>query len=221
MNLVNVEEFARTSTTVSKSSRYSVNKRSPSPSSPSKISSMAQKVSMNKIKVGFAPSPNLKAARSKIGSLDNASHKPGGGNVKIESRKIQIEAKPRIGARNELYTPAGGDKKIQTVKLQWNAKSKIGSMENANHKPGGGDKKIETKKIEVVAKSKIGSLQNANHKPGGGDKKIETRKIEFQAKSKVGSTVNMKHVAGGGNIKSPEPSFQPPELSHSNTRTCP
>ena len=73
---------------------------------------------MNKIKVGFAPSPNLKAARSKIGSLDNATHKPGGGNVKIESRKIQIEAKPRIGARNELYTPAGGDKKVKRNKRQ-------------------------------------------------------------------------------------------------------
>ena len=55
---------------------------------------------MNKIQVGFAPSPNLKAAKSKIGSLDNATHKPGGGNVKIESRKIQIEAKPRTQARN-------------------------------------------------------------------------------------------------------------------------
>ena len=73
-------------------------------------------VPMNKIKVGFAPSPNLKAARSKIGSLDNATHKPGGGNVKIESRKIQIEAKPRIGARNELYAPAGGDKKVKRNK---------------------------------------------------------------------------------------------------------
>lgn len=59
---------------------------------------------MNKIQVGFAPSPNLKAAKSKIGSLDNATHKPGGGNVKIESRKIQIEAKPRTQARNGNFS---------------------------------------------------------------------------------------------------------------------
>lgn len=32
---------------------------------------------MNKIEVGFAPSPNLKKVQSKIGSLDNATHKPG------------------------------------------------------------------------------------------------------------------------------------------------
>jgi microtubule-associated protein tau len=198
------KEPARTSTNIQKAtSRTSVanSKRSSSPASPSKGSVMAQKVPMNKIQVGFAPSPNLKAARSKIGSLDNATHKPGGGNVKIETRKIQIDAKPRIGARNDMYAPAGGDKKIQTVKLQWNAKPKIGSLDNANHKPGGGDKKIETKKIQIEAKSKIGSLENANYKPGGGDKKIETRKLEFQAKSKVGSTVNMKHVAGGGHVK--------------------
>lgn len=70
---------------------------------------------MNKIQVGFAPSPNLKTVKSKIGSMDNATHKPGGGNVKIETRKIQIEAKPRIGARNENYVKAGGDVKVKYI----------------------------------------------------------------------------------------------------------
>jgi hypothetical protein len=32
---------------------------------------------MNKIEVGNAPSPNLKKVASKIGSLENATHKPG------------------------------------------------------------------------------------------------------------------------------------------------
>lgn len=32
---------------------------------------------MNKIEVGNAPSPNLKKVQSKIGSLENATHKPG------------------------------------------------------------------------------------------------------------------------------------------------
>nr|CAG4635137.1 EOG090X0G74 [Alona affinis] len=182
----------------SRTSVANSSKRSTSPTSPTK---MAQKVPMNKIQVGFAPSPNLKAAKSKIGSLENATHKPGGGNVKIESRKIQIEAKPRTQARNDLYQPSGGDVKIQTVKLQWNAKPKIGSLENATHKPGGGNVKIETKKVQIEARSKIGSLENAHYKPGGGDKKIESRKLEYQVKSKVGSTVNMNYKAGGGNVK--------------------
>lgn len=67
---------------------------------------------MNKIQVGSAPSPNLKVVKSKIGSLQNASHKPGGGNVKIENRKIEIKAAPRIAAKNETYTPGGGEKKV-------------------------------------------------------------------------------------------------------------
>lgn len=68
---------------------------------------------MNKIQVGAAPSPNLKVVRSKIGSLENATHKPGGGNVKIESKKIEIRAAPRIEAKNESYAPRGGDKKVR------------------------------------------------------------------------------------------------------------
>jgi microtubule-associated protein tau len=68
---------------------------------------------MNKIQVGAAPSPNLKVVRSKIGSLDNATHKPGGGNVKIETKKIDIKAAPRIEAKNDQYQPKGGDKKVK------------------------------------------------------------------------------------------------------------
>jgi len=69
-------------------------------------------VPMNKVQVGHAPSPNLKAVRSKIGSLDNATYKPGGGHVKIESKKIDIKAAPRIEAKNDKYMPKGGEKKV-------------------------------------------------------------------------------------------------------------
>lgn len=70
-------------------------------------------IPMNKIQVGSAPSPNLKVVKSKIGSLENASYKPGGGNVKIESKKIELKAvAPRIAAKNEKYMPKGGDKKV-------------------------------------------------------------------------------------------------------------
>ncbi|XP_054083129.1 microtubule-associated protein tau isoform X1 [Zeugodacus cucurbitae] len=175
-----------------------------------------KKVPMNKIQVGHAPSPNLKAVRSKIGSLDNAGYKPGGGNVKIESKKIEIKAAPRIEAKNDKYTPRGGEKKIISTKLQWNAKSKIGSLENANHKPGGGDKKIETIKTDFKdkAKPKVGSKDNVKHAPGGGDiknsqilkesttaKDIQTQKVELKAQSKVGSLDNIKHKPGGGERK--------------------
>lgn len=70
-------------------------------------------VPMNKIQVGYTPSPNLKQVKSKIGSLENSSHKPGGGNVKIENRKIEIKGASRIEAKNDRYVPKGGDKKVK------------------------------------------------------------------------------------------------------------
>lgn len=163
-----------------------------------------KKVPMNKVQVGAAPSPNLKTVRSKIGSLENTSYKPGGGKVKIENRKLDFsKAQPKIAAKNEKYTPSGGDKKISQVKLQWNAKSKIGSLDNATYKPGGGDKKIETVKLDFKdkAKPKVGSKDNAKHTPGGGNVKIQTVKVDIKAESKIGSLDNVKHKPGGGEKK--------------------
>lgn len=67
---------------------------------------------MNKIKVGNAPPPKLREVKSKIGSLQNATHKPGGGNVKIETKKLEFNVQSRIAAKNENYAPKGGDKKV-------------------------------------------------------------------------------------------------------------
>lgn len=68
---------------------------------------------MNKVHVGQTPSPNLKTVKSKIGSLDNATHRPGGGNIKIENKKIDYaKVSPRIAAKNDAYAPTGGDKKV-------------------------------------------------------------------------------------------------------------
>ncbi|XP_018321858.1 microtubule-associated protein tau-like [Agrilus planipennis] len=190
--------------------------KSPSLKSPGDVSgattpggSEKKKVPMNKVQVGSAPSPNLKEVKSKIGSLSNASYKPGGGQVKIENRKLNFEAKPKIAAKNEAYVPHGGEKKIISQKLQWNAKSKIGSLENATHKPKGGDKKIESVKLDFKekAKPKVGSKDNMKYVPGGGDIKkkedvnIENKKLDIKAQSKVGSLDNVKHRPGGGEKK--------------------
>ena len=89
-------------------------------------------VPMNKIVVGAAPSPNLLSAQSRIGSLSNTKHRvrqreervlllakylniclqPGGGNVKIENRKLDWNTQARTKAVNEKYTPGGGDVKV-------------------------------------------------------------------------------------------------------------
>ncbi|CAB3235655.1 unnamed protein product [Arctia plantaginis] len=187
-------------TSLSRSSSKSATAKTPeNPPSAEK-----KKVPMNKIQVGNAPSPNIKTVKSKIGSLDNATYKPGGGKVKIENRKIEFgNVTPKIAAKNDAYTPGGSAKKIITTKLEWNAKSKIGSLQNAAYKPGGGDKKIETVKLafKEKAKPKVASTVNITHKPGGGGVKIENQKLDFKAQSKVGSMDNVKHKPGGGDIK--------------------
>ncbi|XP_074652024.1 uncharacterized protein LOC141906646 isoform X3 [Tubulanus polymorphus] len=142
--------------------------------------------------------------QSKCGSKDNIKHTPGGGNVKIESKKLDFKgkAKSRIGSLdNATHTPKGGEKKIESKKLEWKVESRVGSLQNATHKPKGGDKKIENRKLNWDAKSKVGSLANAEHTPGGGKKKIENRKLDWKVESKVGSLDNATHKAGGGERK--------------------
>ena len=39
---------------------------------------------------------------------------PGGGQVKIENRKLEWSAAPKTKVFNESYTPGGGDKKVRT-----------------------------------------------------------------------------------------------------------
>lgn len=72
---------------------------------------------MNKVRVGNAPPPNLREVRSKIGSLSNTAHKPGGGKVKIENKKLEFNVSSRIAAKNEAYVPGGGEKKVSILDL--------------------------------------------------------------------------------------------------------
>lgn len=73
-------------------------------------------------------------AESKIGSLDNANHKPAGGDVKILHKPLQI-------------------KEVQ---------SKIGSLGNAAHVPGGGNVRISEYTVNTSRSSKTDSRQSVN-----------------------------------------------------------
>ena len=55
------------------------------------------------------------SAHSKVGSMSNTTYKPGGGNVKVGSQKLEFKER---------------------------ATSKVGSKDNLQHKPGGGDIKV-------------------------------------------------------------------------------
>lgn len=67
------------------------------------------------------------SAKSKIGSLENAHHKPGGGDKKIESQKLEFKAKPKVGSKDYIkHVPGGGD-----IKVSWCGRM----LENVPHVP--------------------------------------------------------------------------------------
>ncbi|XP_058858729.1 microtubule-associated protein 2 isoform X6 [Acipenser ruthenus] len=111
----------------------------------------------NRTPVPLAPMPDLKNVKSKIGSIDNIKHQPGGGKVQIVHKKVDVS----------------------------NVSSKCGSKDNIRHKPGGGNVEIKKEKLDFKVQSKIGSLDNIGHVPGGGQKRIETHKLSFRETAKA------------------------------------
>ncbi|XP_052705948.1 microtubule-associated protein 2-like isoform X6 [Crassostrea angulata] len=149
------------------------------------------------------PAPNTKNVTSKIGSLQNTSYTPGGGQVRIATKKTDYSSvSSRVGSTANMdHRPGGGEKKILSQKLEWKTNSKIGSLDNAKHSPGGGNIKIESHKVEFKAQSKVGSTDYISHKPGGGNKKIETQKLDFKDKAKPRVESKTAHKPGGGDKK--------------------
>ncbi|XP_078334531.1 uncharacterized protein LOC111137504 isoform X4 [Crassostrea virginica] len=153
------------------------------------------------------PAPNVKNVTSRIGSLQNASYTPRGGQVKIATKKTDYSTvASKVGSTANMdHKPGGGEKKtggkkILSQKLEWKTNSKIGSLDNAKHSPGGGNVKIKNEKVHWNIASKIGSLDNASYIPGGGNVKIINESIAWNAQSRVGSLDNKDHKPGGGNI---------------------
>ncbi|KAM5135238.1 microtubule-associated protein tau-like isoform 2-T5 [Mantella aurantiaca] len=121
-----------------------------------------------------APMPDLKNIRSKIGSIDNIRHTPGGGKVQIVHKKVDVS----------------------------NIQSKCGSKDNLKHIAGGGAVQITHKPVDLSrVTSKCGSMGNIHHKPGGGNIEVKSEKLDFKEKvqSKIGSMDNITHTPGGGN----------------------
>ncbi|XP_039982697.1 microtubule-associated protein 4 isoform X2 [Xiphias gladius] len=144
---------------------------------------------------GTALAPDIRNARSKIGSTDNMKHQPGGGKVSSASQNRSVTSKET----------SQGKVQIVSKKLDFShVTSRLGSKDNMKHVPGGGNVQILNKKVDLSkVTSKCGSKDNIKHKPGGGDVKIESHKVNFRVKaqSKVGSMDNVSHSPGGGNIK--------------------
>ncbi|XP_026147574.1 microtubule-associated protein 4 isoform X4 [Mastacembelus armatus] len=142
-----------------------------------------------------APAPDIRKARSKIGSTDNIKHQPGGGKVSSTSQNRAVVSKETSQGKVQIVS-----KKLDFSHIT----SRLGSKDNIKHVPGGGNVQILNRKVDVSkVTSKCGSKDNIKHKPGGGDVKIESHKVSFKekAQSKVGSMDNVSHLPGGGNIK--------------------
>uniref|UniRef100_A0A3Q3XHX0 Microtubule-associated protein n=1 Tax=Mola mola TaxID=94237 RepID=A0A3Q3XHX0_MOLML len=137
---------------------------------PPKSPSSAQR----QLKVLNQPLPDLKNVKSKIGSTSNLKHQPKGGQVQIQSKKVDVS----------------------------HITSKCGSMSNIRHRPGGGNVRIDNVKLDFKEKAhaKVGSLSNTSHMPGGGNVMIESHKLSFRetAKARVdhGAEIIVTHSPG-------------------------
>ncbi|XP_044155292.1 microtubule-associated protein tau isoform X9 [Bufo gargarizans] len=158
--------------------------------------------------------PDLKNIKSKIGSIDNIRHQPGGGKVQIVHKKVDLSnVQSKCGSKENLKHVAGGGA-VQITHKPVDLKhvtSKCGSMSNIHHKPGGGNIEVKSEKLDFKEKvsSKIGSLDNVTHTPGGGNKKIcgagsaiiESHKLSFRENAKAKTDHGAEIV-----YKSPNPS---------------
>uniref|UniRef100_A0A3Q4HNX7 Microtubule-associated protein n=1 Tax=Neolamprologus brichardi TaxID=32507 RepID=A0A3Q4HNX7_NEOBR len=136
------------------------------PKSPSSV--------QRQLKVINQPLPDLKNVKSKIGSTSNIKHQPKGGQVQIQTKKIDLS----------------------------HVTAKCGSFSNIHHRPGGGQVRIDNVKLDFKEKAhaKVGSLENASHTPGGGNIMIESHKLNFRdsAKARVdhGAEIIVTHSPG-------------------------
>ncbi|XP_063952560.1 microtubule-associated protein 2-like [Lytechinus pictus] len=154
-------------------------------------------------------SPGRNGVSSKIGSLDNSRHSPGGGNVRIQSEKANYsKVQSRCGSLgNATHKAGGGNVKIfdEKVDFRTRANSRVGSLDNAHHSPGGGNVQILHDPVTFSkSASRVGSLENTHHSPHGGKVKILHDPVAFpksSVSSKIGSLDNAQHSPGGGNVK--------------------
>ncbi|KAL6098150.1 uncharacterized protein ACO6RY_13509 [Pungitius sinensis] len=140
-----------------------------------------------------APAPDIRNARSKIGSTDNMKHQPGGGKVSSASLSRGAASKETSQSKVQIVS-----KKLDFSHIS----SRLGSKDNLKHVPGGGNVQILNKKVDLSkVTSKCGSKDNIKHKPGGG--KLESHKVSFREKvqSKGGSSDASSPAAAGGHVE--------------------
>lgn len=105
--------------------------------------------------------------RSKIGSLDNYYHRPGGGDKDIREIRYHLNAPNSISSTTKIiYGPRRNDAGVS--RGQDHDSSEFFRLPNRISKP-----------INVT--SRVGSLDNAHHQAGGGTRAIFTERLPWQA----------------------------------------
>ena len=129
-------------------------------------------------------------AKSRIGSLDNVSHSPGGGDIAIPQKKVKWKQESKIGSLDNItHLPKSSNVQIFDEKLAWKTGSKIGSLDNAEHYPSRSRFRVPNfpKDWSKSTAPKVGSLSNMSHRPGGGNAQIIDLKPKWKAESKIDS----------------------------------
>ncbi|XP_067943096.1 microtubule-associated protein tau-like [Watersipora subatra] len=122
---------------------------------------------------------------AKIGSLDNYDHQPGGGDIKILHKPLDVSfVKSKVGSLdNSKHIAKGGKRKIPHFELNWDAKSKIGSLDNIDHQPAGGNVRLAFhEKPRWTSIAKVGSLDNIDYVPGRSFRTLQDYMSPFRQK---------------------------------------
>ncbi|WAR05422.1 MTAP2-like protein [Mya arenaria] len=129
-------------------------------------------------------------AKSQVGSLDNVSYSPGGGDISIPQKSIKWKKESKIGSLDNItHLPKSSNVQIFSDKLKWKTEPKVGSLDNAHHIP-------RTKKFKVpnfkqdwgkAVASRVDSLSNVEHTPRGGNVQIIDVPKKWKGKSKIDS----------------------------------
>lgn len=128
--------------------------------------------------------------KSRVGSLDNVRHSPGGGDIAIPQNKIKWKQESKIGSLDNItHLPKSSNVQIFKEKLDWKTGSKVGSLENADHSPRRPRFRVPNfpKDWSKTSASKVGSLTNINHEPRGGNVQIIDLKPKWKSQSKIDS----------------------------------
>ena len=93
-----------------------------------------------------------------MGSLDNRSHRPQGGDIYIVNNKVLSQGKPRVGClENVAHKPQVTVGKVPNYRTEWRGQAVVGSLDNIGHTLRGGNVVIHSQKLKWSAEANVNS----------------------------------------------------------------